>query len=212
MEMKMRFRKHQVDEIKRFARQGMSPEQIANPYFPLEDVRKVFDREALWPKVYDARKSTVPTATPTVAAEQAIENIRYQADHDVKYATRAMSEFAAKFTKNPTHAFEWSQSGFDEAARLQVGQTVLVYLEKLSESGDEYSKRSPVQVLVTMASEFYGETVRRAKWPDRSTSAQSNEMSRSLSAKRAEVTEQLISAVAKVAPERLADVVSPRFN
>lgn len=199
-----------ADMIAKHARQGRTPSEIAEGLgLALSDVARIFERDNLHPKVYSS--SPLATKSSEIGAERALENIKHQAESDLRYARAELAKFAASFGTDSAHAFEWSSDAFKQAARERIAVIVLAYFDHLE--GDKVEPeslaafRGPKAKLAIMAGEFYRETINKAKWPDHSTSAPSNELSLCLNSRRAEVLEGMMTALARHAPELLATVI-----
>jgi hypothetical protein len=130
--------------------------------------------------------------TPSVRAERALSNIRQGLNIEIDMRSRHLAEWKARFERNPSSAFEWSQEAFQSAARLQICQDILAWLEQtFINLDDEYAAPSDRRVLEIVAGELRREVLRNAKWPERSTSPSSNEMSLHRMSARAEWLEIL---------------------
>ncbi len=112
-----------------------------------------------------------------------------------------VATWAIRLTEeDPSRAFEWSNDAFRAAARVKVGKTVLAWIEAGKQNSvDEYSSTPSCEKIIRgIRDHLYGEVVRKAKWPDRSTSVQSNEMSLEINAEMAEMLEKLDRAIERM--------------
>lgn len=89
-----------------------------------------------------------------------------------------LTKFAQDFATDPTHTLEWSASTFDAAAKVSVAEWVLEVLD-----GQTHQEQKAKEIVAYLAKEV----VQKARWPDKSTSVPSNEMSLCLNAARADL-------------------------
>jgi len=126
-----------------------------------------------------------PVKTLDVRADEALEGLVVTAGWDLEGAKRNLDEFRVNFYKDPAHTFEWDgSSAFDQAARLKVNQEFLGWVKSAQNSANEYAKPSSLAILKEVRGLLFDEVVRKARWPEHSTSFSSNEMSRCVLAHR----------------------------
>jgi len=101
-----------------------------------------------------------------------IENFARELVND---AEGGLSRFAESFSQNPAYAFEWSSQAFRAAARLQVGKSLLAWMEGEPTSAEK------------IMDQVRGFVLRGAQYPERSTSMQSNLMKQEVVAVWAEL-------------------------
>lgn len=99
------------------------------------------------------------------------ETLTHFADRLVRNAERDLTAWKEKLEKNPAYAFEWSSNAFQAAAELEVGKTVQAWLKMAVTS-----KRTEERLLKDIMDEVRGCVIRGARWPQHSSSPQSNEM------------------------------------
>jgi hypothetical protein len=134
----------------------------------------------------------VTPPTPGAAAADLLEAIRIEAASDIKFAQEHLDRWRERFAQDPVNAFSWSKETFETAARKRSAEEIIGWIYRIKENNtDEYAAPSDLKVLQVMRSELFKEVVRGAKWPERSTSPQSNEMATCLTAKRAEWLEKI---------------------
>lgn len=119
-----------------------------------------------------------PVITPAAKAEQWLAMTTLQLDDDIRHARTAIDSWANRLTDDPANAFAWSSEAFEQAAKLKVASTLVAYLGGCSNSlADEYGPPSARQVITTLRSALHDEVMGKARYPARSSSSQSNEMS-----------------------------------
>jgi hypothetical protein len=133
-----------------------------------------------------AKKSNVAVAKTVEVT--AFESLHIQCECDVKFAQEECDKWAAKFTADPAYAFEWAQGPMAQAARLSVNKFVLAVLDFEDGSMKEKTPRERVEVVCR---ELQQEVMRNAKWPSRSTSSVSNDMSLCMMSARADMLEKV---------------------
>lgn len=99
------------------------------------------------------------------------ETLTHFADRLVQNAERDLTAWKEKLEKNPAYAFEWSSRTFQAAAELEVGKTVQAWL-KMAETSEHTEER----LLKDIMDEVKARVIRGARWPQHSSSPQSNEM------------------------------------
>lgn len=108
------------------------------------------------------------------------------ADEQVRTGERGMKEFAVKLSKDAAYAFEWSNNAFKDAAKVHVGKTLQAWIEmKNGKTLEEYVEQEHADVIME---EVNRTVVRAARWPERSTSVQSNVMKQEIAAVWAELS------------------------
>ena len=103
-----------------------------------------------------------------------LEKLIRKAKDAIEWSQGDLKSFAADFAKDPAHAFEWSSKAFEAAGRQRAGQTVLAWVQTVHKNEPDLNDD---EVAVMVIAEITNTVVRKAKWPDRSTSVPSNEMS-----------------------------------
>jgi hypothetical protein len=84
------------------------------------------------------------------------------AHDEINAGETLLARFQSQFAADPAYAFEWSQNAFKGAARVQVGKTLLAWLDHEGATTESIMK------------EVQSTVVRGARWPEHSTSQQSN--------------------------------------
>jgi hypothetical protein len=93
-----------------------------------------------------------------------------------KYNEDLLAEFKSKLNgDDPAYAFEWGRQGMEAAARIWAGRQLEFWLEQFSK-GDEYVKPEPEEVAGNVLRKIEEEVIRRARWPESSTSPVSNQI------------------------------------
>jgi hypothetical protein len=103
-----------------------------------------------------------------------LEKLIRKAKDTIEWSQGDLKSFATDFAKDPAHAFEWSQKAFESAGRQRAGQTVLAWIQTVHKNKPELDDDGVAALVIA---EITQTVVRKAKWPDRSTSTPSNEMS-----------------------------------
>lgn len=112
-----------------------------------------------------------------------IQQIGYVADEFIRMAETSLEKFAANFSKDPHYAFSWGNDAVTAAARKHVGIMLQEYLVKVRENQPTWSDD---EVAACIVSELRDEMLRKARWPEHSTSAISNMISQARTAAVAE--------------------------
>jgi len=136
--------------------------------------------------------------TPAVMAAEAMEAIIHGCEWSIKRGAVKIEEFKERLDKNPASAFEWSATYFGDAARFDVAHMVKRYLEAAKDKADDYETKSDLEIIKTLRTIFYEEVLRKAKWPSRSTSPQSNDMELHLTSQKAEWLEVFDNHIARI--------------
>ena len=97
-----------------------------------------------------------------------IQKIKLFAEDKVTTGEYDLAKFKKHLEENPAYAFEWSYEAFKAAARIHVGKSLLYWTEK-----DEATAEKIIDFVKDMV-------LRGARYPERSTSVQSNEMKREI--------------------------------
>lgn len=118
----------------------------------------------------------------------------------LKFSKKDLDEFAAKFAENPLRALEWSADTFKKAAEFEAASIVkIMYDHQLEQrKNEQYLAKTDLQILESIRDRFREEVIRKAKWPDRSSSVPSNEVSIYLNSAKAEWLETLDQFVKKI--------------
>lgn len=127
-----------------------------------------------------ARRMAVVEAPPvyqtrTISGESLLQGIVERATAELDQTKRHIASFAEKLNENPLGTLSWSKDTFDVAARNWVAQCVLNYVKILREQGDDYERKTDRQIVECICREFKDEILNKARFPERSTSSQSNE-------------------------------------
>jgi hypothetical protein len=136
--------------------------------------------------------------TPEVKATECLDRMTQECEWDINHSKKHIEEWKLRLDKNPASAFEWSRESFEAAARFEVAHIVKRYVEEGKSIKDDYTTPSDVEIIKTLRTIFYEDVLRRAKWPSRSTSVQSNEMELTLTARKAEWLEKFDNAIARI--------------
>jgi len=139
-----------------------------------------------------ATPTIAPQTPPTTSAIGAriLALLTQTAETNIRIANEQLAKWGTRFASDPSHAFEWSKESFESAARHRIAKDILILIE-MGLNGDEYAKRSDIAIAREIKSMLHDEVIRGAKWPQRSTSPQSNEMQLCLNAQRAEWLETI---------------------
>jgi hypothetical protein len=126
--------------------------------------------------------------TPRVLGAKLLERITHEANYDIEYSQKELDKFAARLTKDPSNAFEWSHGTFEQAARNHVAKHIMGSIKWFRDRAgeDEYSTTADLDIVQHLRKSFFEVVVRGARWPERSTSVQSNEIKKVLVARYAE--------------------------
>lgn len=128
--------------------------------------------------------------TPEEKAAQQLAVIIEQAGYDIERGNEAVRNHVADLDKDPARACEWSKDLFMAAARKQVASLVLAIVEHYQR--DYKDGLPPAQVIAAIRKELLAIVIRKARWPEHSTSPTHNYMHQcSLSA----TTEWLVQRV-----------------
>lgn len=126
-----------------------------------------------------ATKIKTPVIPVPVVEQSLQQKMIGRANMWLDFCRPKLNRFADSFVKDPANALEWSSDIFAAAGKLQVAVYVLEVLTM--------ERAEPVTDLAEkLVKSLKEEALRKARWPERSTSIPSNEMSLSLNAARAE--------------------------
>ncbi len=89
----------------------------------------------------------------------------------IRMAKDALEGFAKNLAENPHYAFSWGERGIEASARNNVGQTINVRIEMTKKNQPDWSDD---RVADNVLREIENEMIRKARWPEHSTSAVSN--------------------------------------
>lgn len=107
------------------------------------------------------------------------------AEEMIHSGEHTMKKFNEQFAKDPAYAFEWSGNGaFAAAAKLHVGKTLQAWLTNTKDSVVDTDKE---EAATSIMNEVNRMVVRAARWPERSTSVQSNVMKQEIASVWAEL-------------------------
>lgn len=149
-------------------------------------------RKAKTQNVTPQEKPRISTAS--VYADRRLTSIEMQATHDLERAEQSLIDFSAKLQRDAVYALEWSADIFKQAAASGMAKLLLSYITNFR-NADQYTLPSSERIIRIIRHELYAEVLRRAKWPEHSTSVQSNEMALALNARRAEWLESFDRAI-----------------
>jgi len=155
-----------------------------------------------------ARRIATATAAPSlplpprlkvksVVAADRLDQLIEHANSEVRHLTATLAKWQEEFAKDPAHALEWSSNTFRDAARIKMAKEVITFLGFLR-AGDEYSQRTEETAIRIVHTEMIKEALRKARYPEHSTSVPSNEMALAVNAARCEWLEHLDRAVAAI--------------
>jgi hypothetical protein len=142
----------------------------------------------------DTRRAT----TREAAFDRALYGFVLDTRHSVQLLNERLAKWAEDFKANPARALEWSADTFKAAGRLKVANHVIAIVEFAESKRQEdpvYGASSSEQVLVSILKEIRAATIHMAKYPERSTSVPSNELSICVMAAYAETLEKVERAV-----------------
>jgi hypothetical protein len=112
------------------------------------------------------------------------EKLSWLVDDLERSAEYNLKKFQESFEKNPAYAFEWSAGAFDAAAEKQVAAIIKDVLSPDKEA-------SEAERAEWILREALDRAMRGARNPARSTSAQSNEMEKSIASVWAKVYDKV---------------------
>ena len=92
-----------------------------------------------------------------------LEYLEQMAEQETARAQENVDRFKERFGEHPADALEWSLSGFESVAKIEVLHYVL-------RGNGNRGDMTPEQVVVALANRALTETVNGARWPKRSTS------------------------------------------
>ena len=103
-----------------------------------------------------------------------IDYLSQYSEELIRSGDRDLAKFKERLETNPAYAFEWSQNTFPAAAKIHVGRCLKEWItNKATIDGIMYEINKIV--------------VRAVRWPERSTSQQSNIMKQEIAAVWAEI-------------------------
>lgn len=140
-------------------------------------------------RVYIAAR--LPTKTAAVAGDLIVERLLKTTGTMIAQGNERVAKFAASLVADPARTFEWSREEFDAAADVKVGVMIQAAVTSLRERGDEYDALSSIRIAEMIKEDLLREVIRAARYPERSTSVQSNEIARSIAQSRAKVLEDM---------------------
>lgn len=107
-----------------------------------------------------------------------IERLTNFAEDMIRTGGYEMEKFNERFAQDPAYAFEWSDNAFKAAAKIHVGKTLQAWLT---------AEREKPLTAEDIMNEVNRMVVRATRWPERSTSVQSNVMKQEITAVWAEL-------------------------
>jgi hypothetical protein len=153
------------------------------------------------------KRNTVATERPfemrTRTADQVLASVKDEAEQEVRFSKSSLDKFAERFNEDAAHALDWFGQTAEQAGRNSIAKLVLKYLEVFAKQNSEESaeQKSAKMTLEIMLEEFTAECMRRARWPEHSTSSVGNYMSICLNGARAEWIEKLELSLKKIGEE-----------
>jgi hypothetical protein len=132
-----------------------------------------------------SKKSVKPTQvvpqvvkTPEERAAIHLEMLIEKAGWNIKSGDEAIAKFSAGLAKDPAREFEWSKEVFMAAARKQAASHVLAIIEHCKAKGDGIYTDGlpPMAMITTLRRELLAVVIRKARWPEHSTSPTHNYM------------------------------------
>lgn len=133
---------------------------------------------------------------------EAMESILFQVKSDKRFDQETLDKFSKRFSENALDAFEWSDSAFKAAARIHAAKVIEYVIDAMREkqSKEVYEAPTDEAIIQELLTRFRGEVMRKAKWPQASTSPSSNYaslMQMSAMAEWLERLEVLVNRIAK---------------
>jgi len=158
-----------------------TPKPVVPPKFA---VGKCYQELSAHPSVVASRgQYFAKGATPFARVVCHLDNL-------CRRSAESVSHYVEKFIDDPQYELSWSQDVFKRAATLKIATSFLGYI--LDEKSGEFIKEKGFHALMTeLLDNYRDEVMRKAKWPDQSTSAPSNYASLTLNAATAELIEEL---------------------
>lgn len=149
------------------------------------------------PRAYvseSARLAQRTEYTAEVAGDFVLHYLVQQLEWDAKQREVDAREFGEKLARNPAHALSWSREAFVAVAKMEVSRGLLQQIVEQKTSGDGvYSGRTALSIVRGVRVALTRFVISGARWPSRSSSAQSDEYERVTLAARAEILETLLS-------------------
>lgn len=112
-----------------------------------------------------------------------LQDVKAFAAEQIKEGQRDLESFKKRFVDNPAAAFEWSHPAFRAAAKVHVGRTIESWINNF---GDDVTVESIMDEVSRMV-------MQAVRFPENSTSQQSNTMKQEIAA----VWGELLSKYAK---------------
>lgn len=119
-----------------------------------------------------ARYRQARNARPEVKEAHKIQSLRWTAESDLRAFDDVKTKFMKTFETNPQYAMEWAEGLFEATARREAAVHML-YLLDGEPATDGNPGRAPMTSTEVQAV-FQKEALRRARYPEHSTSPSSN--------------------------------------
>jgi hypothetical protein len=113
------------------------------------------------------------------------EHLAYHLDGQMSSARATLDKFEKQFATDPSYAFSWGAEAFKAAARHKVALQIQAWIRSTNTDAT-FEER-----LASIIKELRAEVMRKAKWPEHSTSATSNLMALEMNSANAEMLETL---------------------
>ena len=136
-------------------------------------------------KPYVSDKTFAAMCTPAAAGTHILDKLVRDVNERLERGQKEVADFTAKLGRDPARAFEWSANVFDAAGTVGACQQVLAIIAE--RPTDEYAAWSDLNVVKEVVRRLTDDVLRSAQYPERSTSAQSNEIARSLASAKAKL-------------------------
>lgn len=136
--------------------------------------------------------------TRDVKAARRFEYLEDELASTISQSSAEIAKWSERLSSDPASAFEWSTNAFKAAGAHRAATWVKEMVEAGKEP-DEYTSAPPVEKIIKAVRDYlYVEVVRKARWPDRSTSAPSNEMSLLINAAMADWLEKIDRMIERI--------------
>ena len=117
-----------------------------------------------------------------------LERIEFLSKEFLSSAKPRLAKFRASLDNDPHYAFSWGSDAIKAAALHDVGTTLRGYITKVRENHSDWTDDQVADCIVV---ELEAELLRKARWPDSSTSEISNVISRERNAALAEFVSRM---------------------
>lgn len=99
------------------------------------------------------------------------EKVVRLADEFQRMSRERLEAFAIAFAKDPQYAFSWGEPAIKAAAQKHVGDMLTDYIARVRANQPEWDDEKVADCIVN---ELTAELIRKARWPEHSTSQISN--------------------------------------